>query len=741
MLSRHRVSSMLRRTKESYERVNVFEPGANRTTLFQIASTDTIENVFLIAQHLGRLRNFKSAAALLSGIDCFQLPIGDRYFAGRMMSSAQDGVLADQLLRRTLAITGPVSPSIAIRLADWIFISALSTEEKLRALTSIAIESNGAQSRKISAAKTAIKYREFMLRRAALEDVNILEFFDPTTVSTEQLKYVPHLAALGHKNLGRAYLEEQLAHHGYTNAAVVKAALKFDPDWTQGDFSKIPIGLRETSEFLELAYQQKSVSKGHLEFYEKSRAANIERFPALTIYDQNALLNALFRTGHLEEMEELIASTSTLPDTMLSVRCALGMRAMADDRYYDARDCFLRVLEEDPSDRMAANGVRFSFPRSGGTMGSISKVRDVIGYGIAGGGRPGVRFDIAAEQTTTLLMEGKYRQGLYAKRLEEQWRMLKQMHGAKFLNYETLPRSGGRLFLIADEGVGDEVRTAQFYAELSQRFSVTSTCDPRLQKMLARSFPDMRFIPVARRTKGKLNPATPAKYSNPKLASFLTQECAQHLEDADHITFGQTLFFNHFAGNMERPAPGPYMKVDSATPLPPPTDKLKVGLIWRSHVRTTWRQLMYLKIEEFAPLFDVPGVEFWSVQHAIDDAELEFCRKHGIRQIEGVDLFDDFEGFAPHLKSMDLVVGISTLPMELAASLGTSVWMLGYSPENYFLRTRGGTTPSDQLTCNSTVIAPDWIDFSMPHKECVDMVMKDARDRLHEISSRHRASA
>jgi hypothetical protein len=744
MLSRQRVYSLFVRAKHKYESFKVYEPNDSRTTLLRIASAAPSEQLLPIAQHLGRLRNYKSAATLVKGLDCAQLPFVDRCFVGRMMLSAQDGVIADQLLKRTLAENEPLSPSIAVRLVEWIFSSGLTFEEKLDALKGINIKAGIAAS-KLAAANRAIKYREFCLRRAALEEVDVLEFFqapdeDPLQW-TDQLRYVPHLATFGHQALARQFIERQLAQHGFANAKIVQAALKYDADWTKGDFSAVSDELRETPEFLELAYHQKGTGEGYLRFFESCLQANISRFPTLDVYGQDALLNALLRVGLVDEIEQLANQNPDLPDTMLAPLCAIGMLAIDADKYHDARDCFLRILSEDPSHKTAAQGLRFALPRSGEAIGAISKVRDRIGYGIAGFGRPGVRTDITAEQTTTLLMEGKYKEGLYAKRFAEPWRILKKIYGSKFLNYEILPRTGGRLFLIADEGVGDEVRAIQFYGELAKQFSVTATCDPRLLPMLTRSFPDIRFIGVARRTKGRLNPANNGTYSHPKLSSFISQECAQYLEEADYITFGQNLFFNRFAGELRSPAPGPYLKADSSVPVSRPADKLKVGIIWRSHVRTTWRQLIYLKIEEFASLFEIPDVEFWSLQHAIDDQELAFCRAHNVRQIEGVDLFDDFEGFAPHLASMDVVVGISTLPMELAAAVGTSVWMLGFSPENYFLRTKSGTTSSDQLTCNSTVVAPDWIDFSMPHKECVDFVMNDVRNRLLELSSKHRASA
>ena len=81
---------------------------------------------------------------------------------------------------------------------------------------------------------------------------------------------------------------------------------------------------------------------------------------------------------------------------------------------------------------------------------------------------------------------------------------------------------------------------------------------------------------------------------------------------------------------------------------------------------------------------------------------------------------------------MDLIIGISSVPIELGAALGTEVWMLGFSPENYYLRTSGGKSPHDRYTLNSTVIAPPWIDFSEPRDECVRQVFDEVCKKLGE---------
>jgi len=139
---------------------------------------------------------------------------------------------------------------------------------------------------------------------------------------------------------------------------------------------------------------------------------------------------------------------------------------------------------------------------------------------------------------------------------------------------------------------------------------------------------------------------------------------------------------------------------------------------------------MHLKIEDFLPLTLRDDIELWSVQHRMTEQEIAFCRDKNIRLIEDIDLFNDFEGLARYLTGLDLIIGVSSLPIELGASLGVPVWMLGFSPENYFLRTNKGATETDIFTLNSTIIAPQWIDFAAPRDECCALVMEEVLRRI-----------
>lgn len=690
-----------------------------------------------IARHLTRLRNFRTAAQLLAEVSTDQLSLIDQCFVGVTLLSARSGRIADEQLAPHIVRLGDraLSPAEAVKLTEWIQLSGMDADDKLQALGALLRAERSA--RPSGPAARDLRFREFRLRKAELQKVDVMEFFgdgeeDPYQWK-DNLRYVGDLVTHGHADVARTLLERQLSLHGLNDRGVLEAAMRFDSGSLIEDLGQIPATSLEAPGVLALAYDLRSKGPEHQALFAASLAANSKRFPSMDVHTQDSLLRVLTVKDLLSELGALVPDLRDLPDTMLGARCGRGLIAMEEEAHRDAAELLRPVLEEDPTYTAAATGLRFVYARLDEAF-SVIDLRNEIGYGSASAGRAGVRLG-DRDQATTLLLEGDFLKSWSVRRAAPQWRTLKRDLGSRFLNYEELPEDpGSSLFLIIDDGVGDEIRTAQYLDELSSRYAVTATCDPRLQSLLERSFPSVTFVGVPRRVRGLLNPVYDGRYSDFILASHLTAVCDPHVAAADHVTFGQNLTFNRFAGVLPRSDSGAYLVPDPARAVPKAESSLKVGLVWKSHFAGGSRRMMYPDVKRFAPLLDVDGVEFWSVQHAIDPAEAAFCDEHGIRRIEDVDLFDDFEGLAGHLASMDLVIGISTVPMELAAAVGTPTWLLGFSPENYLYRTGGGATPVDQLSRNSRIIAPSWIDFTAPYEECLDLVMGECRARLVRLA-------
>ncbi|MBB3061481.1 methyltransferase domain-containing protein [Microbulbifer rhizosphaerae] len=691
-----------------------------------------------IVRHLFRLRNFKSACKAAKGLDLHKQAPRNLFLIIRCFLSGTEGVQADSMLDWFLRHHDLTSlPEGDQRtLADLIYLSGAEPQTKLSRLAQL---SSAAASDKIRQYTRFQKFRIKLLIDTKIDPLNYAEL-DQLDVEepSYQLRYIPHLKALGYDDEAKSLLDCLYRHHGMEHAGVLSAILTFDADWPRVDLAALPKQYINRLEFLQLANDHKGSCEEFSSLFDQCLQANLKVYPNADVYLKDKILNRFLRLDLLDEIEQLVSSDRELPDTVLSPHLATGLYYFMADQFLSARDRFMRVMEEDPSDPVAAQGLRLALPRAGGDMSSIITIRDRLGYGIRGAGRTGSCANVGSDKVIGNLMSGHYREGLYAKRHATHWQLLKRIYGDRFFNFERLPvdSKAKHLFVIGDEGVGDEVRTSQFYAYLTERFNkVTITCDPRLTEIFKRSFPQITFIPVERYRKGLTRTATSKKKRisglNMTLSQILTDDCKPLMDQADYITFGQNLFFNRFIGEIPRLNNGGYLS--STKEKRTANKKLRVGILWRSHFISMWRKFMYLKVEDFTPLTELETVELWSMQHCITDEEKNFCRAKNIRLVEDVDLFDDFEGMVPILKHLDLMIGISSLPIELAAALGTPVWMLGFSPENYFLRTGGGTIETDQLTTNSTIVAPEWIDFSAPSSECVTLVMEDVCRRLRRF--------
>lgn len=718
-------------------RSSVVDPNLDRAALTARAGEVPEKESVAIARHLARLRNFRAASDVILKTDLERLSLLDQCFAGTTLLQSHYGLVSDELLVERLETLGAqtLQPAEAVRLAEWVQLSGLPVEEKLNVLDKMRI--NRTNSDAAASAQRDLRFRAFRLRADALEDVDVLAFFegedeDPLQ-KKDNLRYVTALVTHGHADTARVLVETQLTRHGLADRAVLEAAMRFDSGSLLGDLSAVPAAHRAAPGVLALAHDLRSRGESYEALFQSCRNAAAAAFPSANVYQKDTLLRVLTVKDLLPESDSLVPDLRGVPDTVLGARCGRGLIAMEKGANQDSADLLRSVLREDPAFTAAATGLRFVLARLDNDEDVIG-LRNEVGYGAASAGRAGVRTG-DRDQATSLLLTGDYLKSWRVRRTAPQWRILKRELGSRFLNYEELPeKPGSSLFLIADDGVGDEIRGAQYLGALSERFDVTATCDPRLRTLLERSFPTIRFVDVPRRIRGTLNPIYDGRYSDFILASHLPAHCDPYVQAADYVTFGQNLTFNRFAGVLPRLDTGAYLIPDPTRVAPRSQEKLKVGLVWKSHLASASRKMMYLGVEQLTPLLDVPSVEFWSVQHSSNAKEAAFCEEHGIRQIENVDLFDDFEGLAGHLSSMDLVIGISTVPMELAAAVGTPTWLLGFSPENYYYRTAGGETEIDQLSRNSTVIAPRWIDFSSSYDECVEQVMVECRKRLERFT-------
>jgi Tfp pilus assembly protein PilF len=116
---------------------------------------------------------------------------------------------------------------------------------------------------------------------------------------------------------------------------------------------------------------------------------------------------------------------------------------------------------------------------------------------------------------------------------------------------------------------------------------------------------------------------------------------------------------------------------------------LKVGLVWAGSASHDNDARRSIAIAALAPLFDLPGIAWHSLQigpRAADLAGLPI-------EIEdlGADI-GDFADTASYLMQLDLLISVDTSIVHLAGALGCPVWMLAARPADWRWLAEGETT-------------------------------------------------
>jgi hypothetical protein len=105
-------------------------------------------------------------------------------------------------------------------------------------------------------------------------------------------------------------------------------------------------------------------------------------------------------------------------------------------------------------------------------------------------------------------------------------------------------------------------------------------------------------------------------------------------------------------------------------------DGPRIGLVWAGNSRNHSPALAAvdrrrsIAPERLAPLFDVPRLQFFSLQKGGPAASADFPLTDVMAEM------DDFADTAALIANLDLVISVDTAVAHLAAALGKPVWLL-----------------------------------------------------------------
>jgi tetratricopeptide (TPR) repeat protein len=238
------------------------------------------------------------------------------------------------------------------------------------------------------------------------------------------------------------------------------------------------------------------------------------------------------------------------------------------------------------------------------------------------------------------------------------------------------------LLLWGEQGIGDEIQFAGLLPDAIRTGNrITLECDPRLEPLLARSFPSIQVV---------------ARPSVPQLGSKAEHDSSQQ-DFGAHLPTGSlpALFRQReatFAGKTS-----PYLKADAAATESFRTryfdGRLLVGLAWQTNNRNTGRNRS-IPLQTLTPLFELPGIRWISLQYGdFDQLEEQAMAASAPLHIDrSVDQFSDVDRFAAQVSAMDRVVTIDNSTAHLAGALGLQVsLMLPFAADWRWLKDRADT--------------------------------------------------
>ncbi|MEC9347859.1 MAG: tetratricopeptide repeat protein [Pseudomonadota bacterium] len=379
----------------------------------------------------------------------------------------------------------------------------------------------------------------------------------------------------------------------------------------------------------------------------------------------HGMAHALRDLGRQEEAVGLLQSALPLQPAAAPLWTAMGV-LMADVEDHDNAETFLsEALRLDPTDGAAAgNLAEVLF-----CAGRIDDARTA--YARALKLRPGdaaLRFNHALFALGTGDIATGWRD--YEARLDRRYpRFVRRDTSFRRWNGQPIPK--GRLLVLAEQGVGDELHFLHCVDDVASRVGeLWWEVDPRLLDLCRASFPAVQFMPWQASARPGFH------------RSHAWTKDAPRFDAAIEAGSLQTLFRRDPASFPAAPL------LDAETAHPAPDGPLRIGLSWTSIRRNRLRDRGYVALDDLGPLLSVPGIEWVNVQYGEVDADIAAAeRRFGIRihTEAGLDLKDDFSGTARLMGSLDLVIAPTNTARQLAASLGVPSLVFSRLPYEFAL--------------------------------------------------------
>jgi thioredoxin-like negative regulator of GroEL len=361
-----------------------------------------------------------------------------------------------------------------------------------------------------------------------------------------------------------------------------------------------------------------------------------------------------YQAGNHAAAVERIRRAIAINKTQAAYHSNLGTVLQSEGRLDEAATCFQGALALQPQS-----------PEIHTNLGNIFHAQDKVDDAIASHQRALALKPDLAEAHYNLglaqLLKGDFASGW--PNLEWRWRT--KDHETPMRAYPQPQWTGeklasGRLLIWREQGVGDEIMFAGLIPDAIRTGTrCVLDCDPRLQSLFARSFPEV----VSGHYFGNDSEPDPA------------------FDTAAHLPSGSLPGLFRATGHAFAATTSPYM-------IAHPTAREQfraryadgrrlVGLAWYSRNQKTGRDRS-IDLSLLAPLCERTDIQWISLQYGDHDGlEKQATAANAPIFIDrAVDQLADIDTFAAQIAALDLVITIDNSTAHLAGALGVPVWVL-----------------------------------------------------------------
>jgi len=358
-----------------------------------------------------------------------------------------------------------------------------------------------------------------------------------------------------------------------------------------------------------------------------------------------------FEMGRSEESVNLIVKAIEIKGNAASYHSNLGNVLQWRGELSQAGACYQRALQLKPDSAEIYVNLGNIFKALHQFDSSITCYRRALGL------NPQLA-EAATSEAAVQLLKGDFAAGWAGS--ERRWETLDHdtPRAYPWPRWKGEPIPSGRLLIWREQGIGDEIMFAGLIPDVVRSgASCVLDCDPRLETLFARSFPDVAIVPS------------------------LVPEDHPELDIAAHLPCGSLPGLFRRSSEAFAATSSPYLVPD---PLKRAMFRRRyfdgrktVGLAWRTTSKKTGH-IRSVDLSTLAPLFALSGIRWISLQYGCHDTleEQAAAASAPILIDRDVDQLTNMDLFAAQVAAMDLVITIDNSTAHLAGALGVPTWVL-----------------------------------------------------------------